>query len=81
MAPVTESVKQRYGADVEFITFTYGDSGFVKFSKEWNVLATPTYVIKDPNKKEIGRVVGSGKTEADFDVILKKVNISPVAGK
>lgn len=77
MAPVTESVKKRYGADVDFVTYTYGDSAFVKFSKEWNVIATPTYVIKDAGQKEIGRLVGAGKTEKDFDAILAKVNVTP----
>lgn len=75
---MTEALKTRYGEQVKFVTLTVGEGNTARLAQEWQVRGTPTYVIFDASKKEIGRVVGSGHTVEDFDAHLAKVNIAPV---
>lgn len=77
MAPVTESLKTRYGKAAPLLIFTVGEPAYSQMAARYGVRATPTYVvIKD--EKPVAKLEGAGYTLADFDAALDKLDIKPV---
>lgn len=79
MAPVTAAVKENYKDRITFTTLDVENTKErVNITKLWNdykVTGTPTYIILDAKGKEVGRIVGSGHTVAEFDALLKKAGV------
>lgn len=74
MAPVTAAVQEKYKGQINFrIVDVSKDADAQRLWNQYKVEGTPTYVILDKTGKETARIIGSGKTVADFDRELEKV--------
>lgn len=76
MAPVTAAVKEKYEGRINFVTLDIRDSNSKATAARLKMEATPTYVFLDKDGKEVGRLVGSGKTVPEFDALLKKAGVA-----